>query len=49
MEPPPPAEKKITPEQAEEKKLRAKYPQGIKAGGSGFLQKRLQKGGVRNN
>ncbi|XP_014678231.1 PREDICTED: cAMP-regulated phosphoprotein 19-like [Priapulus caudatus] len=40
-------EKKTSPEQLEEKKLRAKYPQGIKAGGSNLLQKRLQKGGPK--
>lgn len=35
----------ITPERAEELKLKAKYPNlGQKPGGSDFLMKRLQKG-----
>lgn len=35
----------VTPERAEEAKLKAKYPNlGQKPGGSDFLMKRLQKG-----
>lgn len=35
----------ISPEKAEEAKLKARYPNlGAKSGGSGILRKRLQKG-----
>lgn len=37
----------ISPEKSEEAKLKARYPNlGAKPGGSDFLRKRLQKGGV---
>ncbi|KAM9375727.1 cAMP-regulated phosphoprotein 19b [Pholidichthys leucotaenia] len=38
-------DKVISPEKAEEAKLKARYPGlGVRAGGSDFLKKRLQKG-----
>jgi len=40
----PPADTKLTPEQEEEIKLRAKYPLPQKPGGSSFMQKMLHKG-----
>ncbi|KAM9251936.1 alpha-endosulfine isoform 1-T1 [Cariama cristata] len=40
----------ITPERTEEAKLKAKYPNlGQKPGGSDFLMKRLQKGGLKQH
>ncbi|XP_077989015.1 alpha-endosulfine-like [Glandiceps talaboti] len=37
-------EEKVSPEQVEEAKLKAKYPMAQRPGGSDFLRKRLQKG-----